>query len=58
MLRVFRCVECRKRIETNLDVGDEITCPYCEAEFMLRASQEDSGHAFREALAKIAIPIG
>jgi hypothetical protein len=58
MLNVFRCPKCRKRIQTNLAVGDEATCPYCENAFTLRASHEDRGHATREALARIAIPVG
>lgn len=58
MLNVFRCPKCRKRIQTNLAVGDEATCPYCENVFTLFASHEDRGHATREALARIAIPVG
>lgn len=58
MLKVFECPHCHRPIETNQAAGDEIACPYCEEGFTLRASHEVQKSAAREALFRIAIPLG
>jgi|GEM_PF-5182340 len=58
MLNVFKCPYCQKRIETNLEIGQKIACPYCDEEFKLHRSHEASRNDVGNSIAKILIPLG
>src|SRR4051812_7766295 len=58
MLSVFKCPHCRKLIETNLENGQTIDCPYCEEPFELGPEHVARKGAGNEALFRLAIPVG
>ncbi len=58
MLKLYKCPNCQKVIETNQELCAEIACPYCDKEFAIRAAHEVRKDAGRDALFRVAIPIG
>lgn len=58
MLSVFKCPHCQKRIETNLELGQKIACPYCDEEFKLHREHVAPRYEIGNIVAKILIPLG
>lgn len=58
MLQAFQCPRCSKLLETDQELGTEIVCPHCDEEFVLRRTHRFKKNATREALFRLAIPLG